>query len=117
MKNKILALFMSVALCFVTLPFAKPSKAQAFHWWWQTEVIVLQQHLCGTCSNGYNIQPAYTLVLLNADKNTTEYWYGSYVPRSAITPYFDPMQSYMVGCTITVDDSFLNNESWFIHCY
>lgn len=111
MKNFI-AIMLSVIIMVVSIPFIKPAKSQAFHWWWQEEVWVADYAANGVCVYNGRWQQTYRILLIN-DCDDHELWVTFGIPESCMEEYLDPDYCWF-WCHVTVPDKFLK-QSWFSH--
>lgn len=110
MKNFI-AIVLSAIIMAVSLPFIKPTKSQAFHWWWQEEVWVADYGASGVCVYNGHWEQTYHILLFN--DCDSDLWVTWDIPESCMRDYLDPAYVW-TWCHVTVSDKFLK-QSWFSH--
>lgn len=111
MKNFI-AIVLSAVIMAVSIPFIKPAKSQAFHWWWQEEVWVAECAANGVCVYNGHWEQTYSILLLNK-YDDYELWVTRCIPESCMRDYLNPDYCWTF-CYVTVSDKFLE-QSWFSH--
>jgi hypothetical protein len=104
-KNRIIALFMSLVVGCVAVTALRPNITAKAWWWNKQDVIIWQKWVDGSASTLWGPELTYHVMFMDSDYD--EYWIGERIRWGALTPYFNP-NSTAVGTQVTVEKSLLN---------